>query len=159
MKRLVLLTAAASLAACAPQDEVGVELLVPDDVEFAWSGALDGLHDGRVALIPLDLMVYGAQDGEPVEGAVVDLASGQVGFVDADLVAAADSACGDCPWDAYRDDLVDLDLAEVVDHLEPVTDATGLARVHAVVDVVQDEVLVVEVGLGADVRSVRLLPR
>lgn len=151
------------LAACASAPGDGVDLLVPDDVEFAWNAAYDEAGDGRVALLPLDVMVYDAVDGEPVEGATLELWAEGVGFVGADTVEAAEPWCSECPWDAYRDEYVAVDLATATDHLEPATDATGLARVHVVVDAigVADGLspIEVQVRLGAEQHVVRLVPR
>ncbi len=140
----------------------GVELLVPDDVEFTWNAAYDLPSDGLVALIPLDVMVYGAFDGLPTEGAVVTLSADAVGFLAAEAISAADPACVDCVWDAYRDAYVDVRAEEAAAPLEVVTDASGLARVHALVDAIGSggtEPIEVRVQLGEQERVLLLLPR
>ncbi len=132
MRRSLPLVVLAS--ACSASPDAGVDLLVPDDVEFAWNSAYNDVGDGRLALLPLDVMVYDAVDGEPVEGVVVRIDAEEVDFVGASLVEAALPSCEACPWDAYRDEYVDLEADAVVTQLDATSDASGLVQVLAVLD-------------------------
>lgn len=132
------------LAACTSED-APVSVLVPQLVEFPWDAAYDAPDDGRVALLPLDVMVYDRLTGEPLAGADVSVSSDVASFVPADAVVAAPPGCVDCVWDAYRDEFVELDVDAVTPWVAT-SDDDGLVRVYARVDSLA--------GLGAGVVSV-----
>lgn len=161
MTRRLPIAAILFAAACGVDAEEGVDLLVPSDVEFSWNEAYN--DEGLAAVIPLDVMVYERESGEPVAGTWVQLSSDAASFVQVERVVAGDPACATCVWDAYRDEYVELpdDAREMP--LVVATDATGLARVYAVVDEVQGSVqgfepVQVNVQLGDRVERLRLLP-
>lgn len=160
MSRPVVLTALALLAgACVPSEEDGVQLLVPADLEFSWNDAYDAPDDGLAAVLPLDVMVYDAVTGEALAGVEVTLSSDVVSFVEAEAILRADLDCDDCVWDAWRDAYVELDHEAVTTPLVVTTDASGLARAHAVVDAIDGEPVEVQVELGRRVETLNLLPR
>ena len=129
-------------------------LLVPSDVDVAWDVRFDTVDDGRVALVPVDVLVYAARTGAPVADAqvVVSVFGGAVGLVDPEGVswlddpsgasevpdpacAAAPEACADLApvWDAWRDRYAQLrDEPAVSVGLR--TDADGMARTYVWVD-------------------------
>lgn len=136
MKTRLLLPIVLLAAACS-SDDAPVSVLVPQEVEFPWDAAYDAVNDGRVALLPLDVMVYDSVTGEALVGAEVSVTSDAASFVPADSVVAADPGCVDCAWDAFRNEYVELD----VDATEPwvaTTDEDGLVRVFALVDSLAD---------------------
>lgn len=136
MKTRLLLPLALMVAACS-SDDATVSVLVPQEVEFPWDAAYDAVNDGRVALLPLDVMVYDPLTGDALVGADVSVTSDGALFVPADAVVAAAPGCVDCAWDAFRNEYVELD----VDATEPwvaTTDEDGLVRVFALVDSLVD---------------------
>jgi hypothetical protein len=136
VKTRLLLPLALFAAACS-SDDATVSVLVPQEVEFPWDAAYDAVNDGRVALLPLDVMVYDSLTGDALVGADVTVTSDAATFVPADAVVAADPGCVDCAWDAFRNEYVELD----VDGTDPwlaTTDEDGLVRVFALVDSLSD---------------------
>lgn len=113
------------------------ELLVPDDVALHWDDAFNGADDARVALIPVDLMVYTRESGEPVGDVelVVEPAFEGVEVLPFDDVVPVDAdRCDHCVWDAWRDRYVELLDGERWS-VEPLrTDENGLARAYVLVD-------------------------
>lgn len=128
----VLLVAGLTAAACT--DAGGVDLLVPDDVVFAWHAAYDEPDDRLVAVLPLDVMVYDPATGLPAVGQRVRFVGARAGLVPVEWLDDAAVTCDGCAWDAYRDEVLDLDPVVAVEALEVEVDAAGLARVYAVVD-------------------------
>ncbi len=141
MNRLAILTVV--LVGCAVEESAsGPQLLIPDDVAVDWDQSLNDVDDGLVALVPVDVMVYDSQSGEPLDGVEVALGGTapdtfllsafdvQPGYLH-DNISAADEAL---TWDVWRDRYVDLSDVDVTDHLTVRTDATGLARVYVLVD-------------------------
>ena len=119
---------------------VETQLLVPDEVSLYWDGAFNQVDDGLGAVIPVDLMVYESESGEPVGGTALDLS------IDRGVAAAlapeavvpqgVDSCESDwCVWDAWQDRYVLLDEdGGGTDSLSVTTDRDGLARVYIYVD-------------------------
>lgn len=147
MNRFALL--ATVLVGCTVEESVsGPQLLVPDEVLVDWDVSLNGVDDGLVALVPVDVMVYDSQSGEPLYGMQLDL----VGDAPDTLLVAADdvqpaatidgeslSDIADTTWDAWRDRYVSLDPSTLTEHLTVQTDATGLARVYVLIDRFADD--------------------
>jgi hypothetical protein len=164
MNRLPLIFAAAlALAGCASEDEA--QLLVPAQLEFSWNPVYNQPADGRVAVLPFDVMVYDSESGEPLAGVEIELAAEvpPVGLLPAEVVQSATQDCTDCAWDAYRDAPIVLPESEVSQSLVVRTDDDGLARVHAVVDVLPEEdggfaEAAIVVASGSQSEIVRLLP-
>lgn len=125
------------LAAACSSDDGAVSVLVPQEVEFPWDAAYDAVNDGRVALLPLDVMVYDGVTGEALVGADVVVTSDFAAFVPGDAVVAADPGCVDCAWDAFRNEYVELDV-DATDPWLATTDDDGLVRVFALVDSLAD---------------------
>lgn len=124
-----------AVSACAELDGVEAELLVPEDVAFHWDRSFNGEDDDRVALVPLDLMVYGSESGEPVAGVAlqVEPGFGLIEVLHADQVLPRDAEdCGACSWDAWRDRYVEFADSEAPEGL--FTDDDGLARAFLLVD-------------------------
>jgi len=146
MNRLALLTVV--LVGCAVEmDETGPQLLVPDMVAVDWDSSLDGVDDGLVALVPVDVMVYDSQSGDPLESVDIELFGAApdtllVGVEDVFAAQAVDDLYSwDDPglmWDAWRDRYVSLSEGVPTERLVVSTDATGLARVYVVVDRFRD---------------------
>jgi len=117
-------------------EEEGVpELLVPDDLALHWDRAFNGEEDDLVALVPLDVMVYEAESGEPMSGIDIAVEPDGVAWVlpfDGVMpLTAEDCETERCAWDAWRDRYVSF----LPGSDDPVaTDADGLARVYLVVD-------------------------
>lgn len=90
---------------CDPQSvDPGLSLLVPEDVEVAWDAGLDVAGDGRVAVVPLDVMVYDAARGDPVPGVEVRLTADRaVLAVDGSFSALSGQDSGDPSrlWDLW----------------------------------------------------------
>ncbi|MFT6144444.1 MAG: hypothetical protein ACJAZO_004374 [Myxococcota bacterium] len=141
MNRLATLTVV--LVGCAVEESAsGPQLLIPEDIAVDWDQSLNDVDDGLVALVPVDVMVYDSQSGEPLDDVMVEL-SGTA--PDTLLLSAFDvqpgylydgtsAAEGDLSWDVWRDRYVDLGSVDVGDRLTVRTDATGLARVYVLVD-------------------------
>lgn len=179
MSQRLLLPILCLAAACAAEDPSGVGLLVTERVEFPWDAAYDGVGDGRVALLPLDVMVYDALTGDPLSGVEVVLDGDVVAFLPGDAVFLAGRDCDGCVWDAYRDEFVEVDAAyptwvDVTVGTAPLvamTDADGLVRVYAEVDSLAgtshgggalhglEADADLSVTVGGAVRTVRLSPR
>lgn len=125
-----------ALAACAELDPLEAELLVPNDLALHWDRSFNGEADDRVALVPLDLMVYGAVSGEPVAGVALQVEPGfdAVELLVVDQVVPMDAEdCGPCAWDAWRDRYVELVEADGASEAL-FTDEDGLARAFLLVD-------------------------
>lgn len=137
MMRLALATAL--LVGCAVDESAGEQqLLVPEQVLVDWDLSFNARGDGLVALVPVDVMVYDGQSGEPVQGAELllrGLGSG-TGVIPTHAVLPPDPIAPDGMWwDAWRDRYVSLDPEVDPFEVLPVrTDATGLARVYVLVD-------------------------
>lgn len=143
MTRSYAIVALVSVAAigCGDDPALEAELLVPDDLALHWDRAFNGEDDDRVALVPVDLMVYVSESGEPVVDAElsVDPAYEAVSVLPLDDVLpldADDCDLGPCLWDAWRDRYVEL-LEPTWERAadEPLsTDANGLVRAYLLVD-------------------------
>lgn len=150
-----------TLTACADGDDVsprGPQLLLPDDVELHWDESFNREADGLGALIAVDVMVYEAGTGAPLEQVEVQLETSDPGtwlLLDDDFLVVAPEVCADCPflWDARRDQYFVLRVSELhggdddavrwwdegapLEDLHRIvldTDADGLARVYLFVD-------------------------
>ena len=132
------------LVGCAVEDsEMGPQLLVPDEVPVDWDASLDGVDDGLVALVPVDVMVYDSQSGDPLDGMEIELIGDApdtlLAHVDDVFAATAPDESGDdvvegAMWDAWRDRYVTVADDAPSERLTVSTDSTGLARVYVVVD-------------------------
>lgn len=135
--------AAVWMSACVADEEayvVGAEVLPPDDSLVFWDEAFNGIGDAMVAVVPVDVMVYDAQTGEPHEGVELLLApntaTARALHTDEVLLTEPDSCLSPCEgaWDAYRDFVVrDVGAEEGSDRLL-MTDENGLARAYVEVD-------------------------
>lgn len=107
-----------ALIACGEEDaRVGARLLVPDNVSLHWDPSFNGEGDGLGALVPVDVMVYEARTGEPMDRVELLLeASDEATWVllEEDFVVVEPALCGDCSflWDARRDQYLALQLSE-----------------------------------------------
>jgi hypothetical protein len=105
MRRALILTVV--VAACAP--ELGSEVLVPDQVPVVWDAAYNGVDDGLGALVPVDVMVYDGETGQPIPGLAVEVwtmasAAVPIALESAFFVAASATPKGfvseeGSPWD------------------------------------------------------------
>ncbi len=131
------------LAACGRLEP---QLLVPADVDVPWDASFDGVGDGLVAVVPVDVMMYDANTGSPLADVAVTVAvpDGEAGLVGENDVVVAPPE--DAVWDARRDRWVAL----ATDHLAPAltvrTDATGLVRLNVVVDAFEGAPVLVTVS-------------
>ena len=141
MNRLAVLTVV--LVGCAVEESAsGPQLLIPDTITVDWDESLNDVDDGLVALVPVDVMVYDAQSGEPLNNVEVELGGSApdtllVSAVDVQPIHQYDAASvpsDELTWDAWRDRYVDLSEVEMGDRLAVRTDDTGLARVYVLVD-------------------------
>jgi hypothetical protein len=119
---------------CAPVDDAP-QVLVPEDVVVRWDSSFNGVDDGRAALIPVDVMVYGGASGAPVD--LVDVMAlapaGEVALIDPEAVFPASSA-DEGFWDAWSDRYLAVDDARVGAPLRLTTDASGVVRFYVWVD-------------------------
>ena len=114
------------------------ELLLPDPVSVTWEAAYDDEGDGLGALIPVDLMTYDGESGEPVAaielvvwvpaGAAWPVPAGEVVMVNAEDCYG----CEPLLWDAQSDEY--LLMPPVSESLTLETDHEGLARLYVYVD-------------------------
>jgi len=177
-----------TLTGCAEESAVRVDaasLLVPDDVHIHWDETFNGERDGLGALIPVDVMVYEAGTGKPLEGIRVELEASDSAIwvlLDDDFRVVEPGVCADCPflWDARRDQYLALqsELAELSSWLPDPdeldlrsisleSDLDGMARAYLFVDAFpargtagRDFTAVsVLVSLGAVEESFELIPR
>jgi hypothetical protein len=135
---------AALLSGCFQGEGADIQLLVPADVALYWDSSFDGLDDGRMALIPADVMVYDGETGEALEGVLVDVAvpEGFAGLllpdevrpVDEREALGAEAPGADFGWDAWRDRYFDVAGAVPRSALRVATDAAGLGRVYVFID-------------------------
>jgi len=137
MNKPIAIIAVATLAVACGQEE---RLLLPETVAIHWNVSFNGLQDDRVAIVPVDLMVYDAADGVPLAGVDVDVSVNGTHAVlaEVDDVAPAFTECGDCDvvWDAYQDDYYWMKLADRDDasRLNLTADSDGIAKFYVVVD-------------------------
>jgi hypothetical protein len=155
---------------------MSAELLVPDDVGLHWDRAYNGVGDDRVALVPVDVMVFESESGEPLVDVALDIqpVAGHVSLLHFDAVApldAADCAERPCLWDARRDRYFEVAAGssdadaggsepDVVRH----TDRDGLARFYVLVDSfpgdgVEFAPVPVLVSMGIDEATFQLVPQ
>ncbi len=163
-------------AACVEDESVpgGAQMLLPDDVLLHWDGSFNGADDGLVALVPVDVMVYESESGEPLEAVRVDLYTDAAStfMVPSEGVSAADvDDCLDCvlSWDAYRDRYLVVDERDLTPTpLRLETDEDGLARAYVWVDAFPSEAddgdqdmapVAVHVTMGLDDEAFLLLPQ
>ena len=136
--------ALALLSGCGETADSGeTQLLVPDDVSLHWDLRFNGQDDGLGALVPVELMVYETESGEPVGGVVVKVQSEHDGMVIVpleDVVLVDSGECDDCAflWDAWRDQYFEYAFVEQAEipggSIEVETDENGLVRVYLYVD-------------------------
>jgi len=126
-------------SACVAVDPAEAELLVPEDIELHWDRAFNGVDDDLVALVPVDVMVYESESGEPLGGVALEIETDQslLELLPFDAVSpldADDCEGRPCLWDARRDRY--LDIGAGLSGLEPplLTDVDGLARFYVLVD-------------------------
>ncbi len=156
-------------SACAEFGAVDDELLVPDDLALHWDRSFNGEGDDRVALVPIDLMVYGALSGEPVADVqlTVEPDSSSVLVLPFEDVLPVDSADCDlvpCVWDAWRDRYVDV-LDSPGEAPTWSTDRDGLVRAYLLIDAFPDaadsdfDAVSVLVSMGMTEASFQLVPQ
>lgn len=149
---------------------VETQLLVPDEVSLYWDGAFNQADDGLGAVIPVDLMVYEAESGEPVGGTPLDISvelGAAMPLAPEAVVAEEFDTCESdwCVWDAWQDRYVLLDEdGEASSALSVMTDRDGLARVYIYVDSFPEsdadfEPLPVLVSMGAKDVTFQLVPQ
>lgn len=146
---------------CVPaSDEVA--LLVPGEVDVAWDARFDAPDDGRVALVPIDVMVYGAASGAPIANAPVRVAVAgpHAGVVAPEAVAwldADDTDAGEAlfapVWDAWRDRYAVL-AEDPATWRDLRTDTDGIARLYVWVDRFDTDVDAVGGGAGSNLVAV-----
>jgi hypothetical protein len=126
--------------------EPGLSVLLPQDVEIAWDAAFEATGDARVAVVPLDVMVYEAATGDPVgdvevtlvargaalaaEGSFAEAGPGVVGG------ASGDSGGGRAPgavWDTWSGQWV-VPQSALSPRLVARSDSAGLVHFSVVVD-------------------------
>lgn len=130
------------LAACG---RIEPQLLVPADLEVPWDVSFDGVGDGLVAVLPVDVMLYDANTGDPLADVAVEVSvpNGEAGLVgENDVVIAAPEQA---VWDARRDRWVALATDRLAASGSYRTDATGLVRLNVVVDAFDGAPVVVSV--------------
>jgi hypothetical protein len=135
---LVALSALGGCAFAVEDAGDGPQLLVPDDIELHWSAAFNGTDDGRVALVPVDVMIYDGATGAPLGDVDLDV---QVLAGDAYVVAPesvlpvdpTDAGAPDVVWDAWRDRYF-AHTESRAGASRARTDATGLARLYLEAD-------------------------
>lgn len=115
----------------------GPELLVPEDVELRWDDAFNGVGDGRAALVPVDVMAYDGDSGDPLGAVSIDMLAGEgAELLPADAITAVDpdDDLADLEvYDAWEDRYVAIDPdAPSLSRIG--TDAWGLARVYVLID-------------------------
>ena len=130
------------LAACG---RIEPQLLVPAGVEVPWDTSFDGVGDGLVAVIPVDVMLYDSNTGDPLADVVVEVTvpEGEAGLVGENDVVAAAPEGG--VWDARRDRWVALASDRLPGTASYRTDGTGLVRLNVVVDAFDGGPVVVKV--------------
>ncbi len=122
-----------ALVACA-RDEALV--LVPEDVEIAWDRSYNGYDDGIGAVVLVDIMVYEATTGEPVDFVDLEVLATDEGvllFPPEALVPCEPQDDRDLLWDVRQDmayEFIEADEGPVALR----TDPDGLARVGVLVD-------------------------
>jgi hypothetical protein len=142
MKRFALLTASiVTLPACGFEGASEVPLLlVPEDVDVHWDASFNASEDGLVALVPVDVMIYDRDTGEPLafEDLSISTASGAGIVAPDDVLPVGPEAAGDVPWvwDAWRDRYFEITPAEEPppSSVRVRTDASGLARFYVLAD-------------------------
>lgn len=155
-------------SACSEFGAVDAELLVPDDMALHWDRSFNGEEDDRVALVPVDLMVYASESGEPVAGVAIELepAFETVEVLPFDEIVSVDAEdCAEhaCLWDAWRDRYVDV-LPEATTATWN-TDENGLVRAYLLVDAFPEsdaadfEPIPVLVSMGITDASFQLVPQ
>ena len=141
MNRTVTFNAALLLgaSACVVADPVEAELLVPEDIALHWDRSFNGVDDDRVAVVPVDVMVYESESGEPLEGVALEVDPGSevIDLLPFDAVFPLDADDCDgrpCLWDARRDRYLDLGAGMTALDMPVHTDMDGLARFYVLVD-------------------------
>lgn len=133
MRTFLLASMLLTLVACA-RDEA--QVLVPEDVEIAWDASYNGYDDGIGAVVPVDIMVYEAATGEPVDFVDLEVRAADEGvllFLPEALVPCELEDDRELLWDVRQDmayELVEADEGPVALR----TDSDGLARVGVLVD-------------------------
>jgi hypothetical protein len=161
-----------ALGACVEVEVESMQVLVPEDLELHWDASFNGEDDGIAAVVPVDVMVYEAASGEPLEAIQLVLYAEEpyaVALAVDEVVAVEAEGCFDCEltWDAWRDRYVEvangaLDMGDEGLALE--TDLDGLARAYIHVDAFplsEDgvEPIVVRVAMGTTDDAFLLTPR
>ncbi|MFT5460010.1 MAG: hypothetical protein ACI9K2_006525, partial [Myxococcota bacterium] len=142
MHRAVLPALFLLLGACVEEEAEVVRVLVPDDVELHWDDSFNGADDGIAAVVPVDVMVYVDETGEPLEGVQLELSTDAPDAVAVsvdDVLIFEGDDCADCEltWDAYRDRYVEIFGGPTGGDgavLQLVTDVDGIARAYIHVD-------------------------
>ena len=125
------------LAAGCTAEESGAQLLVPNDIALHWDESFNGVEDGLGALVPIDLMVYDGQSGEPMSWVELELEGrGDTTLAMPFQVAISIDSNREegAEWDAYRDQYFHFVGTNPSEQLSVQTDADGLARVYVYVD-------------------------
>lgn len=127
----------AVLGGCVLGEPDAPQLLVPEDIEVPWDSPSEGNGDGRVALVPIDVMIYDGASGEAHADVAVEVSTtwAHAGFVAPDdliAVGSNESESDDVVWDAWRDRFFAIDRVRATYRLR--TDAFGLGRVYVFAD-------------------------
>ena len=136
VKTSKLAIAALLMAACA-QDE---QILLPDNIEVHWDVSFNALDDNLGAVVPVDVMVYDGDTGEPLPGVEVEFRvdANHTYLVKTSSVSPMVSRCDDCDsfWDAFSDEYFEIDesLSGLNSRLRLNTDEDGLTQFYVVVD-------------------------
>lgn len=142
--------------ACATGGE-GVRVLGPEAVEISWDTAYDGLEDGFIAAVQVDLLAYDGSDGSALPGE-----SFVISVQGATLARSEDVVDHGALWNAVTGR--DLDVLEATTTLEIVGDDMGAARVVVIVDQFEMvagcyEAVELVVDAGNDQLSLPISPR
>ena len=129
-KSSITIIATAALAAACGQEE---RLLLPETVAIHWNASFNGLQDDRVAIAPVDVLVYDAADGVPLSG-VDDIsvtgAHTVLAEVEMLLLRLQSVLNADVVWDAYQDEYYLMKLTDRDDasRLQLTADSDGIAK-------------------------------
>jgi len=136
--RTFAIIAVATVAAGCVETEADVlaeaTLLLPEDLQIHWDSSFNGDYDGLGALVPVDVMVYEGDSGEPLGQVEIELRGAEPGVivVDVDAVHFDVEDCDRCAWDAWRDQYIEVDGSEHAAVF--LTDPDGLARAYVWAD-------------------------
>ncbi len=118
-------------------EPASAELLVPHETPVSYAELYDEPDDNRGALVPIDVMAYDSETGEPLPGIEITVwtEADTVWPVPVEAVVVVDDcvACDDAPWwNAERDEFIEA--LPYRSELSLYTDDDGLVRLYLFVD-------------------------